>query len=111
MSNKKTTIARVASDWQMDVAALAGCVIVFHEYTYGYFSGNAFTLFTKNGKLYESNGSHCSCYGLDGQWSEEETTVEAIMFRIDRGNFDGVDKRRLLAALKTFKPALDNIFL
>lgn len=37
--------------------------------------------------LYEVNGSHCSCYGLEGQWEEEETTVEALAYRLTNGTF------------------------
>lgn len=50
------------------------------------YEGYAFVLFERDGKLYEVNGSHCSCFGLEGQWEPEETTVEAIQHRINRGN-------------------------
>ena len=30
------------------------------------------------GKLYEIHAGHCSCYGFEGQFSPEETTVEFI---------------------------------
>ena len=32
-------------------------------------------------KLYECYGSHCSCYGFEGQLDLEETTEEALKFR------------------------------
>jgi len=50
------------------------------------YEGYAFVLFERDGKLYEVNGGHCSCFGLEGQWEPEETTVEAIQHRINRGN-------------------------
>lgn len=50
------------------------------------YEGYAFVLFERDGQLYEVNGSHCSCYGLEGQWEPEETTVEAILHRIENGN-------------------------
>ena len=31
------------------------------------------------------NGSHCSCYGLEGQWEPEETDLEAIRHRLLNG--------------------------
>lgn len=49
------------------------------------YSGDAFVLFKSDGKLYEVNGSHCSCYGLDGQWEPEETTIESLRHRLDKG--------------------------
>lgn len=45
------------------------------------YEGAAFVLFQRDGKLYEVHGSHCSCYGLEGQWEPEETSVEAIRLR------------------------------
>jgi hypothetical protein len=59
------------------------------------YGGDAFVLFRRDGKLYEVNGSHCSCYGLgtqgyhtderETQWQPEETTVEALRHRLDAG--------------------------
>ena len=39
-------------------------------------------LLGKDGKLYEVEGSHCSCYALEGQFEPEEVTVEELEFRI-----------------------------
>jgi hypothetical protein len=49
------------------------------------YEGYAFVLFRRDGKLYEVNGSHCSCYELEGQWEPEETTVDALRHRIAEG--------------------------
>ena len=46
-------------------------------------TGSYGELFVKNGKLYENHGSHCSCYGCEGQWSPEETLMSAIARRPD----------------------------
>lgn len=59
--------------------------ILFASYTYECYQGDAFVLFLKDNKLFEVNGSHCSCYGLEGQWDPEETTKEALMHRITEG--------------------------
>lgn len=69
-------------DFQIDKSELDGVEILFAYYTYEDYSGCAFVLFSRDGKLYEVNGGHCSCYGLEGQWEPEETTVEAIKKRI-----------------------------
>jgi hypothetical protein len=45
----------------------------------------------KTGKLYETHGSHCSCYGFEGQWNLEETTVEYLKsdkFHFCTGGYD-----------------------
>jgi hypothetical protein len=50
-------------------------------YTYEDYWGSAFVLFERDGKLYEVNGSHCSCYGLETQWEPEETSWPALRMR------------------------------
>lgn len=60
--------------------------ILLAYYLYEDYSGTAFVLFKQNGKLYEVNGSHCSCYGLEGQWDPDETTVESLRHRLENGN-------------------------
>ena len=65
-----------------------GIEIMFAAYAYEFFSGEAFVLFVRDGKLFEVNGGHCSCYGLGdqdydsggnrSQWEPEETNAEAI---------------------------------
>ena len=36
----------------------------------------------ETGTLYEMHGSHCSCYGFEGQFRLEETTIEALKSRV-----------------------------
>lgn len=64
-----------------DIEILLAC------YTYIWYEGTAFVLYrdNKDEKLYEVNGGHCSCYGLDGQWRPEETNVEVLRHRIEKG--------------------------
>lgn len=62
-----------------------GINILFASYGYANYSGNAFVLFEKEGKLFEVNGGHCSCYGLEGQFDPEETTLEALRHRLIEG--------------------------
>lgn len=64
-----------------------GIEILLAYYLYEDYTGLAFVLFRKDGKLYEVNGSHCSCYGLEGQWDPEETTIEALEHRLEAGYF------------------------
>lgn len=63
------------------------CNVLFASYGTGNYSGDAFVLFEQDGKLYEVNGSHCSCNGLEGQWYPEETSVEALVSRLTDGSF------------------------
>ncbi len=59
--------------------------VLLASYTYEDYSGDAFVLFRKGDKLYEVNGGHCSCYGLEGQWEPEDTNVEALRHRLEKG--------------------------
>jgi hypothetical protein len=55
--------------------------ILVAVYEYGDYEGAAFVLYMQDGTLYEVNGSHCSCDGLEYQWEPEATTWEAIEMR------------------------------
>lgn len=70
-------LSGLLQDFAIEAAALDGCEILLASYTYEDYDGSAYVLFRKDGKLYTVNGSHCSCYGLEGQWEPEPTTVEA----------------------------------
>jgi len=68
----------------------------FGFYGHKDYSGEAFVLFKKDGKIFENGGSHCSCYGLEGQWNPQETSIEAIKLMLSKGTFgkdrDGVNE-------------------
>ena len=40
-----------------------------------------------DGKMFEVHGSHCSCFGFEGQLQLEETTIEALKFRINNAKY------------------------
>jgi hypothetical protein len=61
--------------------------ILFATYGTDNWSGDAFVLFEQNGKLYEVNGSHCSCYGLEDQWCPEEVLLPELENRLIKGTF------------------------
>lgn len=91
--------------------------ILFAAYTYEDYSGSAFVLFRQEGKLFEVNGGHCSCYGLsdysyggsnESQWQPEETTIKALEDRNKKGSimgYDGEFKKEITAVLKWLKEA------
>lgn len=60
--------------------------VLLASYRYESYDGEAFVLFARDGKLYEVNASHCSCYGLEGQWEPEETSVVALRARMKNGH-------------------------
>lgn len=78
--------------------------ILFASYGYVEWDGLAWVLFEQGGKLFEVNGSHCSCYGLEGQWKPEEITLEELVFRMERGTFgeSDLDGQEFATQLKQF---------
>lgn len=55
--------------------------LIYAAYHQESYDGYASVIFSKEGKLFEVNASHCSCNGLEGQWKPEETSWEAIVMR------------------------------
>jgi hypothetical protein len=96
--------ADIANEWEFcDDAAqasilqdLEGATIHFAQYEQLHYEGSAFVLFERDGRLYECNGSHCSCYGLEGQWSPEETSWGAIAMRDWDIEYWGSDLRNVV---------------
>ena len=63
------------------------------------YSGSAYVLCVKDGLLYEVEGSHCSCYGLEEQWKPEEVSLQYLQNRLEKGSFPygcGADISELL---------------
>ncbi|GAB3763664.1 hypothetical protein GCM10028796_17570 [Ramlibacter monticola] len=85
-----------------------GAEILLASYGTPSYEGYAFVLFRRDGKLYEVNGSHCSCYGLEGQWEPEETTIEALRHRVKEGTLGegGYDENPFAAELLQVLDAL-----
>lgn len=86
--------------------------VLLASYSNEDYSGDAFVLFRKGDKLYEVNGGHCSCYGLEGQWEPEETNVEALRHRLEEGHLGyydawSDDKRSIFA--DELKQVLDKL--
>jgi hypothetical protein len=55
--------------------------IIYAGYDNDNYNGHAFVLFIKTGVIFEVNGSHCSCNGLEGQWNPEENDYASLIAR------------------------------
>lgn len=93
--------AAIISEFCLPENALEGCRVLLAYYHVGDYGcdSSAFVLFERDGKLFEVNGGHCSCYGLGEQdysgtsgtqWEPEETTVEALEHRLVHGSLGSV---------------------
>jgi hypothetical protein len=58
---------------------------LFSRYGGRDYEGDYWGLFHKDDKLYEVNGSHCSCYGLEGQFDPEEVLLIELVNRLQKG--------------------------
>ena len=76
--------ADICRQFDVEETTLEGCTILFAAYD-GEYECEALVVYRHKRKLYEVNGNHCSCYGLEGQWEPEETSVEALRHRIEKG--------------------------
>lgn len=99
--NDWSSIDGLKADFKIANADLEGVEILVASYTYEYYSGSAYVLFSREGKLFEVHGSHCSCYDLEGQWEPEEADREAILHRLTKGTWGEADriKDHVIAAL------------
>lgn len=73
-SNKQSII----QEFELTNCALDDCAILFAAYEIDGYEGSASVLFIKKGKIYLVQASHCSCYGLEGQFDAEEIPPAAL---------------------------------
>ncbi len=62
---------------------LNDCNVIFALYECGSYDGSSMVVFEKGSKLYLVEAGHCSCYGLEGQWSPVEVTKESLLKEAD----------------------------
>lgn len=79
------TNEEIAKIFEEDISSFEGVKIIFAAFTGDTYEGEAFVLFKRNGKLYEVNGLHCSCYGFEDQWDPEEASIAELRHRMDNG--------------------------
>ncbi len=66
-------------------AELAGIEVLLASYCRDAVGGEAFVLLRRGAWLYEVNARHDSEGSVAGQWEPEETLVEALQHRLDKG--------------------------
>jgi len=88
-ANYKNQIGKdaVVGEFAINASYLDGANILVASYTQACYEGDAFVLFERGGRLYEVHGSHCSCYGLEGQWKPEEVEADVLRARLTKGTY------------------------
>lgn len=89
-----TDLEDVIREFQITSADVKGYKVVVAIYNHEGYEGDAYLLLKKGAAYYEVHGSHCSCYGLEDQFSLEATTKDAIKHIQTKGRSYGA---RLMA--------------
>lgn len=74
-------IEDIAESFNVLINEISMFEIIYACYDREDYEGAAVVIYKYNNKIYEVNGSHCSCNGLEGCWSPEETLLEALLMR------------------------------
>jgi hypothetical protein len=90
--DREALIQHVVSDYGTDRSAVEPFEFICAYESVGSWGcdSSSFFLLKRDGKLFEVNGSHCSCYGFEDQWKPEETSKDALLRRsyIGLGGYD-----------------------
>lgn len=79
--NEKEVIETICREYGVEVSLFDKFDILIGEQSEQNYDGQSFfLLIDKKGLLYEVHGGHCSCYGFEGQFELEKTTIEALTF-------------------------------
>lgn len=77
----------VLSDFCVDAPDVMGAIPIFAAYSIDGYDGSASVVYVKDGKFWLVEGSHCSCFGLEGQWEPEEMSYEALKHLAEKGKY------------------------
>jgi hypothetical protein len=80
--------------------------ILFASYYYRNYHGEAWILFEENKELFEINASHCSCFGLEGQFDPEKVILKELKNRLEKGTFGKDDEFEINIFAKELKEFL-----
>jgi hypothetical protein len=59
--------------------------VIFAVYDQEMYEGYADVIYRVGDRFYWASGSHCSCYGLEDQWSPEEYSLDELVAALLRG--------------------------
>ncbi len=77
--NHADVIAHVEDSFETKLPADIEVVAAYESVGNWGCDSSAWYLFRSDGRLQEVHGSHCSCFGFEGQWTPEDTTVEYLL--------------------------------
>lgn len=84
--------------------------VIYAEYDRPGYEGYANVIYRNGDRFYWAHGSHCSCYGLEGQWDPEEYDARTLTYILRRGRHWRLDDRgvdiqdHIIAAIEAYDP-------
>lgn len=84
------SLESVRNNFCIDDKLIESIKIIYASYYIQQYEGYAYVLFVYENKLYEVYGSHCSCYGLEGQFDfNEPVTLEELKLTLENESYHG----------------------
>lgn len=94
--NSNLSMEQMLFEFQIVHKTIEGAEIILASYLQAYYEGAAYVFFKKDSIYYEVVASHCSCYGLEGQWNPETVMIEELYHRLTKGTFGEGEFRKEL---------------
>jgi hypothetical protein len=76
-------IDELKREYHLSDEDLQGVEILYAIYRTGCWEGQSLVLFKKDDRIFIVHASHCSCYGLQGQWDPIETNEKTLKMEIE----------------------------
>lgn len=77
--------------------------VLYANYSQECYEGWADVIYRRGDMFYWARGSHCSCYGLEGQWDPEEYSAELLVAAWERANYRDIPDS-VLQRVREFLP-------
>jgi hypothetical protein len=77
---KFETIDDLLSEFRIQKSALKGFQVLYASYETVDYDGSSIVILRKGRKLFANYASHCSCFGLEGQWDPELTSYQELKY-------------------------------
>ncbi len=77
--------------------------VLWADYETEGYDGSALVIYRQGDKVFEVSGSHCSCYGLEGQWEPEEYDIATYIAAVEKRRYPTQGAKIAAGKLKLVK--------
>ena len=68
--------------------------VLYAAYEVDGYEGSAVVIYVNQGTFWHVSGSHCSCFGLEGQFEPEEMPLDVLMRMVKDGSSSVIHEHR-----------------